>query len=74
MTTDEYQRAKKAEADAADRRLVDRERVFFHATPSADACAHDFGGWRNFADGGGGEQVCSKCGMGAMEYTLRCGP
>jgi hypothetical protein len=38
--------------------------------PKADACDHDFRGWREFADGRGGEQVCSKCGMGAMAHTL----
>lgn len=36
---------------------------------------HDFKGWREFADGGnGGEQVCTKCGMGAMQWSLRVGP
>lgn len=33
-------------------------------------CNHEFKGWREFADGRGGEQVCTKCGMGAMTYTL----
>jgi hypothetical protein len=42
----------------------------FHATPSSDACQHDFKGWRAFSDGNGGEQVCTKCGMGAMHYSL----
>ena len=49
------------------------DRVFFHATPSPDACKHDFKGWREFEDGNGGEAVCTKCGMGAMAYTLRTG-
>lgn len=48
--------------------------VFVHLTPKADACKHDFKGYRKFADGNGGEAVCAKCGMGAMEYTLRVGP
>lgn len=48
--------------------------VFVHVTPSPDNCEHDFKGWRTFADGRGGEQVCKKCGMGAMEYTLRTEP
>jgi hypothetical protein len=39
-----------------------------------DNCAHEFAGWRDFADGLGGEQVCRKCGMGAMTYSLRNGP
>lgn len=33
-------------------------------------CDHDWGGWREFDDGGGGEQVCKKCGLGAMAHTL----
>lgn len=47
--------------------------TFFHMLRSADVCDHDFRGWRQFADGNGGEQVCAKCGMGAMEYTIRTG-
>lgn len=35
------------------------------------ACFHDFSGWRNFEDGSGGEMACSKCGMGAMAFTLQ---
>ena len=31
-------------------------------------CDHDFQGWREFD--GGGEAVCTKCGMGAMEDSL----
>lgn len=34
---------------------------------------HDFKGWREFEDGRGGETVCSKCGMGAMAWSLRTG-
>ena len=37
-------------------------------------CDHDFKGWREFDDGLGGERVCTKCGMGAMEHTLRNDP
>jgi hypothetical protein len=33
-------------------------------------CDHDFKGWREFEDGRGGEQVCTKCGLGAMAWTL----
>lgn len=44
--------------------------VFIHVTPS---CDHDFQGWREHDDGRGGEQVCSKCGMGAMAWSLRTG-
>ena len=45
----------------------------FHASPKPDACDHDFQGWHEFEDGNGGEQVCTKCGMGAMAYSLRTG-
>lgn len=33
-------------------------------------CEHDWGGWREFDDGRGGEQFCKKCGLGAMAHTL----
>jgi hypothetical protein len=46
---------------------------FFHMMPKPDACSHDFQGWREFEDGRGGERVCTKCGMGAMTYSLRTG-
>jgi hypothetical protein len=46
--------------------------LFFHAMPKPDACKHDFQGWREFEDGRGGEQVCTKCGIGAMTYSMRC--
>lgn len=46
---------------------------FFHASPKADACDHNFRGWRGFEDGNGGEQVCTKCGVGAMTSSLRTG-
>jgi hypothetical protein len=48
--------------------------LFVHITPKADACEHDFRGWRDFEDGSGGEAVCAKCGMGAMAHSLRTGP
>lgn len=44
--------------------------VTMHVMPKADACDHDFKGWQADADGLGGQQVCAKCGMGAMAYTL----
>lgn len=49
---------------------IDLSRVFIHVKPKPPACDHDFQGWREFEDGTGGEQVCSKCGMGAMAHTL----
>lgn len=42
---------------------------FFHAHRKND-CAHEWGGWRDFDDGNGGELVCKKCGLGAMAHTL----
>lgn len=35
---------------------------------------HEWGGWREFDDGRGGEQFCQKCGLGAMGHTLIWGP
>lgn len=43
--------------------------TYFHCTPAND-CEHEWGGWREFEDGRGGEQVCKKCGLGAMAHTL----
>ena len=43
-------------------------KVFFHCTPKANACDHDWGAWRDFPTGG--EQVCTKCGMGAVRHSL----
>lgn len=37
-------------------------------------CEHDFQGWREFEDGSGGEQVCSRCSLGAMSHSMRVGP
>lgn len=51
--------------------LEDGTQFFIHITPK---CEHDFKGWRTFDDGRGGEQVCTKCGMGAMAHSLREGP
>lgn len=51
-----------------------KPQVFYQLRRVPNVCDHDFTGWRDFEDGSGGEQVCSKCGMGAMEYTLRTGP
>jgi hypothetical protein len=48
-------------------------RVTFRMMPRADACEHDFQGWRMFEDDRGGERVCTKCGVGAMSHTLSLG-
>lgn len=45
----------------------------FCICPMRAACNHEFTGWRDFPDGNGGEQICAKCGMGAMAHTLRTG-
>jgi len=45
--------------------------TFFHMRRDPNECDHEFSGWRAFPDGNGGEQVCKKCGMGAMEHSLR---
>lgn len=37
-------------------------------------CEHDFGGWREFDDGLGGEAFCQRCGMGAMAHDERTAP
>jgi len=59
----------------------EREQIFFHATPDREKCIdggkHSFVGWREFrceGGGGGGERVCDRCGIGAMEHSLRYGP
>jgi hypothetical protein len=52
------------------KKLRDMSKLYFDMVPKADACDHDFKGWREFEDGRGGEQVCSKCGMGAMSFSL----
>lgn len=55
-------------------RYADSEpKIIFHAIPDPDACKHEWGGWREFEDGRGGEQVCKICSMGAMTYSLRTG-
>jgi hypothetical protein len=52
------------------RRINELSQLFAHTTPT---CEHDFQGWREFADGNGGETVCAKCGMGAMAWSIRTG-
>jgi len=51
--------------------------IFIKLSCKPDACKHDFTGWRDLCDDegrvAGGEQVCSKCGMGAMHYSLMMG-
>ena len=56
----------------------EKSKWFIHVTPKPGTCddgaEHDFQGWRDFPDGNGGERVCTKCGLGAMAYTLMVGP
>lgn len=51
---------------------------FVHVMPDISKCRdgadHDFRGWRSFYDGNGGEQVCAKCGVGAMAWSMAVGP
>jgi hypothetical protein len=49
------------------------DELFVHLKPNPHTCDHDFQGWRQFADSNGGEQVCTKCGMGAMSFSLSTG-
>lgn len=48
--------------------------LFYHAKcdplQCTDDAGHDFTGWREFDDGLGGEMVCAKCGVGAMEHSM----
>lgn len=37
-------------------------------------CEHNFGDWRDFPDGNGGEQFCQMCGLGAMAWSMRMLP
>lgn len=46
------------------------ERTQRNAKPE---CEHEWRGWREFEDGRGGERVCKKCGLGAMQHTLMKG-
>ena len=50
-----------------------RIRVLADEQTRVERCQHEFAGWREFADGNGGEQVCKKCGVGAMKASLRDG-
>lgn len=34
-------------------------------------CEHEFAGWRSMAGGQGGESFCQKCGLGAMQWSMR---
>ena len=71
--SDDRNRLKEIEemSDAERKTLVDKlDRFFAHITPK---CDHKFSGWREFDDGNGGEQVCAKCGIGAMADSLRNG-
>jgi hypothetical protein len=44
--------------------------VCYCACATGGPCEHIFGGWREFEDGRGGEQFCTKCGMGAMSHSM----
>ena len=48
---------------------------FYHKLERPEVCCddgdHNFSGWREFPDMNGGEQFCSKCGLGAVSYSMR---
>ncbi len=46
----------------------DYPQIFFHCAPKANTCVHDWGAGRDFSTDG--EQVCTKCGMGAVRFSL----
>lgn len=60
----------------------ERGAVHVHASHAGDCycdcpngpCQHEFGGWREFEDGSGGETFCQRCGTGSMSHSMRCGP
>ncbi len=43
------------------------------ACASGGPCQHEWGGWREFEDGNGGEQFCQRCGMGIMSHDMWLG-
>lgn len=53
------------------------DKLFVHITPKPDACDHDFSGGVDLKDDQGRvcgfTTVCTKCGIDAMSYSLRCG-
>jgi hypothetical protein len=54
-----------------DRTKVPTEEFGFWKSEKKEPCEHDFSGWREFDDGRGGEQFCQKCGLGAMQWSMR---
>jgi len=70
--------------EICERQGWDRGKVHVHVSPSRGGCycacasggpcEHEFAGWRQSDDGLSGEQVCRKCGMGAMTHMLRHAP
>ncbi len=53
------------------------DQIFYHATPKADVCDHDWSGEEDIEDDEGvscgSTTVCVKCGMTAFEHSLRYG-
>jgi hypothetical protein len=71
MSKSEMERALEADGEKL-RQLTGEDHgpwTVFHCIP-INTCAHEWGGWRDFEDGRGGEQVCKKCGLGAMANSL----
>lgn len=65
------------DTDAPIRSNVDPHACYCSCGTDENLCEHDFQGWRDIVDEDGavrgGETVCSRCGMGAMSHSLRCG-
>lgn len=64
-----------ADLDRGDHEFMRRQEdeMLIHVKRDPTVCPngeHEFVGWREFADGRGGETVCKHCGVGAMDYTL----
>jgi hypothetical protein len=57
---------------------MDDKEFTFHARRDEELCKdgkkHDFKGWIEIDEGRGGTTVCTKCGLTAIEHSLRYGP
>lgn len=70
MSTRETVKAFMEMTGEAQKRPAWADKLFVQTKPNPSDCEHEFQGWRQFADGNGGERVCAKCGIGAQAYTL----
>ena len=66
-------------AETCARHGWDPRTVLVHVSGAGDCycncpegpCQHEWGGWREFEDGNGGEQICTRCGTGIMNHCMR---